>query len=137
MRLLYLGLMIAGCAAPVMAAEKPGDAEITRLLVGEWTTNISGGAERKVDGTITYAGGGTFVAAGKVEITDGEPADVRVEGTWKVSGGAVVHAVTKSSHPGLAPVGVELKETVVSIDDKVLRIKRGVGKERERKRVGK
>jgi hypothetical protein len=46
-----------------------------------------------------------------------------------------LYKVTKSTHPGLAPVGGEMKERVISIDDKQMTIKRGIGKERERKRV--
>ena len=58
-----------------------------------------------------------------------------MEGTWKVADGAVLLKVTKSSHPALAQVGAELKEKVVLINEKELRIQRGTGKERVRKRV--
>lgn len=136
MRLRHIAvcLLLTGTAT---AAEKPGDDEITRRLVGKWTTCMTGGAETKVDGTIQYAKDGTFHAAGKVKLGAGEVADVTVDGTWKVEGGDVVIGVTKSSHPGLAPVGAKAKEKVISIDDKVLKVKRGLGEERERKRIEK
>jgi hypothetical protein len=118
-----------------VVAAGPDDGSISKLLVGRWTNCIGGGSATEPDGTIHYDRGGAFVAEGKVALGGGTKADVKVEGTWKVDGGSVVHTVTKSSHPGLAPVGGVLKEHVVSIDEMKLRVRRGVGKERERERV--
>jgi hypothetical protein len=76
------------------------------------------------------------VAAGVVALGEGEKADVRLEGTWKVEDETILYKVTKSTHPGLAPVGGEMREKVLAIDAKTLKVRRGVGQERERKRVG-
>src|SRR4029450_13717095 len=57
----------------------------------------------------------------------GVKADVRVEGTWKVQGKCILHTVSKSSHPGLAPVGGEVKEHVLAIDGARRRGRRGGG----------
>jgi hypothetical protein len=118
-----------------LALATPADAEIVERLPGRWTTAVGGGAEAEANGTIRYDKAGLFMAEGSVKIGEGEKADVRLEGTWKVAGGCILHRVTKSSHPGLAPVGAELKEHVLAIDAKELRIKRGAGKERVRDRV--
>jgi hypothetical protein len=117
------------------AAAGADDAAITKQLAGKWTTCLTGGSATEPDGTIRYDAGGTFAAEGKVSIGEGRKADVKVEGSWKVSDGSILHTVTKSTHPGLAPVGGVLKERVISIDAKQMTVKRGVGKERERKRV--
>ncbi len=111
------------------------DNAITKQLLGRWTTCVTGGSSTEPDGSICYADGGAFTAEGQVALGGGEKADVRIEGTWKVDGGMIVHTVTKSSHPGLAPVGGSLREKIISIDEKTLTVKRGVGKERERKRM--
>jgi hypothetical protein len=131
-RICAIAVALLGTA---VVAARPDDGSIEKLLVGRWTTTLAGGSATEPDGTIRYDKGGAFVAEGKVALGEGTKADVKVEGTWKVDGGSVIHSVTKSSHPGLAPVGGVLKEHVVSIDAKKLRVKRGVGKERERDRV--
>ncbi|HEX4611371.1 MAG TPA: hypothetical protein VH092_24470 [Urbifossiella sp.] len=133
MRRVY-AIMVAVVGSATVAAE-PGDGAISERLVGRWTTCVAGGSSTEADGTIRYGTGGTFVAEGQVSLGGGPKASVRIEGTWKVEDGAILHAVTKSSHPGLAPVGSEMRERVVSIDDQTLRVKRGVGRERERKRM--
>lgn len=130
-RFWAITLALFGTAAVATA----DDAAITKQLLGRWTTCVTGGAETEPDGTIRYADGGAFAAEGKVKLGGDETADVKLEGTWKVQDGTIVHRVTKSSHPGLAPVGGELREKVVSIDAKTMTVKRGVGKERERKRT--
>jgi hypothetical protein len=130
-----LFLLLTGTATA--ADGKPGDDEIARKLVGTWTTCMTGGSATEADGTVRYAKDGTFHAAGKVKLGGGEVADVTVDGTWEVKGGAVKETVTKSSHPGLAPVGASIQEKVLAIDDKELTVKRGLGEERVRKRVEK
>ncbi len=131
-RFCSITVVLVACAA---AAARPDDGAISKQLVGQWTTCLAGGSSTEPDGTIRYDDGGAFAAEGKVALGGGTKADVKVEGTWRVAAGAIFHTVTKSTHPGLAPVGGVMKEQVVSIDDKQMTVKRGVGKERERKRV--
>ncbi|MBN9521847.1 hypothetical protein J0H58_25580 [bacterium] len=130
-RFWVITVALLGTAAVAVA----DDAAITKQLLGRWTTCVTGGSSTEPDGTIRYDKGGVFTAEGQVKLGGSETADVRLEGTWRVEDGTIVHKVTKSSHPGLAPVGGELREKVVSIDEKTLTVKRGVGKERERKRM--
>ena len=132
-RVLATTLLLIGSAAAV--AGVPDDPTITKTLVGRWTTCVAGGSATDPDGTIRYDKAGTFAAQGDVKLGGGEKAEVRLEGTWKVADGSILHTVTKSTHPGLAPVGGELREKVLAIDEKSLRVKRGVGAERERKRL--
>jgi len=121
----------------VTAAEraKPSDGEITSRLVGTWATCIAGGTSTDPDGSIQYHEDGTFTAEGKIQLGDNATATVKVEGTWKVTSGVIVHGVTKTSHPGIAPLGAEMKEAILAIDDKAMTFKRGVGHKRERKRI--
>lgn len=130
-----IGLLTIAMFGLTLGTAGADDAMLTKQVVGKWTTCLTGGAATAPDGHVRYAAGGTFAAEGKVALGEGVVADVKVEGTWKVSEGAIVHKVTKSSHPGLAPVGGEMKERIVSIDDKQMRVKRGIAQERERKRV--
>jgi hypothetical protein len=132
-RVVAIAVLFLGTAAAVGAV--PDDGTISKMLPGRWTTCVTGGSETEPDGTILYDKAGTFVAEGTVKLGASEKADVRVEGTWKVESRTVTHKVTKSSHPGLAPVGGEMKEHVLAIDDKAMRIKRGIGKERTRERM--
>src|SRR3954470_16509025 len=94
---------------------KPTDAEITRLLVGTWH---GADAVTGVSGTISYAKDGTFVGEGSVPLTDTQKVEFRAEGTWKVTDGAIHFTITKSTRPGVAPVGIEVKEVVLGIDEK-------------------
>lgn len=124
------------CVMPVAADDvkdmkKPADADITRLLVGKWDcTDPTAGAA----GTISYAKEGTFAGDGTVE-SRGEKIEVHIEGTWKVSGGAILATVSKSTRPGVVPIGIEVKEDVHAIDEKSMRFTRGLGKEKSRTRV--
>jgi len=125
--------LVPGAAAgDDKAAAKPSDAEISRLLVGAWhgEDHITG-----VEGTIRYAKDGTFTADGMVPLNGSEKVEFKAEGTWKVSGGAIYFTVTKSSRPGLAPPGFEVKEVVLGIDDQTVRYKRGLGRVKTRTRV--
>ena len=140
MRLHNLALgfaLMGGLAVPAPAGEKakPSDEQITKSLTGTWTTCVTGGTSATADGTICYKPDGTFLAKGKVKLGDDMTADVQVEGTWKVAAGTVVLKAVKSSHPGLAPVGAEMKEVILAIDAEKMTFKRGVGQERSRKRV--
>ena len=130
-----IGLLTIAVFVLTLGTAGADDAAITKQLIGKWTTCLTGGSATAPDGHVRYVPGGSFAAEGKVSLGEGVTTDVKVDGTWKVTEGAIVHTVTKSSHPGLAPVGAVMKERVVSIDDKQMTIKRGTGKERERKRV--
>ena len=131
-------LVIIGSALAARADDgkgnekKPSDAEITRLLVGKWE-----GADPAtgVTGTIRYAKDGTFTGDGTVSLPGNEKIEFHAEGTWKVSDGAILFTITKSTRPGVAPVGIEVKEVVQAIDEKTVRYTRGLGKIKERKRV--
>src|SRR5438552_347773 len=108
-------------------SKKPTDADINRLLIGKWKGNdpITG-----VTGTIEYAKDGTFTGEGNVPVGDGKTVAFQAEGTWKVSEGAIHFKITKSTRPGVAPVGIEVKEVVLAIDETTIRYKRGLGNEK-------
>jgi hypothetical protein len=110
----------------------PSDPEITRLLVGKWEGHdpLTG-----TKGTIHYAKDGTFVGDGTVTLADGEKVMFQVEGSWKVMKGTLHFTITKSTRPGIAPVGVEVKEVVHGINEKTVRYTRGLGSVKERKRI--
>jgi hypothetical protein len=127
-------LALFALAFPAVADDpkKPTDADINRLLVGKWNcTDPDVGAA----GTIRYTKDGNFTGDGTVKIDGQEKIEVHFEGTWSVSKGTIVLVVTKSSRPGIAPVGSQVKETVVAIDQKTLRFIRGLGKEKTRTRM--
>lgn len=128
LRVAMAGLTAAVLATAAAGADKPSDEDITRLLVGAWAGSAAEGS-----GTIRYAEKGTYT--GEATVRAGKDVRVTIEGTWKVSGGSVLMEITKSSHPGLAPVGTKVTEVVKGIDDTTYRFVRGRDKERERKRV--
>jgi hypothetical protein len=133
-----LACLVAGAIAQSGRADDkdppkpPADAEIKRLLVGKWEgyDPLTG-----TKGTIHYAKEGTFVGDGTVTLADGEKVTFQVEGTWKVMKGTLQFTITKSTRPGIAPVGVEVKEVIHSIDEKTVRYTRGLGSVKERKRI--
>jgi hypothetical protein len=141
---MHFGMCKVGMLAVIVASaptargddnkesKKPPDAEITRLLIGKWKGSdpITG-----VTGTIQYAKDGTFIGDGKVSLPCKEEIAFHAEGTWKVSKGAILFTITKSTRPGVAPVGIEVKEVVYAIDEKTVRYKRGLGKVKERTRL--
>jgi len=124
--------VLSAAADDGMEPKKPTDAEIVKMLVGKWegTDPITG-----TSGTIHYAKDGTFTGKGTTPLDDKMKVEFEVEGTWKVSGGAILFTITKSTRPGIAPVGAEVKEVVHAIDEKAIRYTRGLGKEKTRTRV--
>lgn len=107
--------------------KQPTDVEINRLLIGKWEgTDLMTG----VTGTIRYAKDGTFTADASVPLRN-RTIEINTEGTWSVTSGTILHSVTKSSRPVVAPVGTEVKETVHAIDDKSVRFIRGVETEKK------
>lgn len=111
---------------------KLSDAEIARLLIGKWQGSdpVTG-----VTGTLLYLKDGTFKGEGTVTLADGDKIRFQAEGKWKVSEGALYFTITKSTRPGVAPVGIEVKETIHALNETVVRYTRGLGKVKERTRV--
>ena len=99
------------------------DEEITKLLVGKWAIE---------EGTQIYNKDGTFEAV--VTLEGGKGIEITVSGTWKVKEGVLIETITKSSSP-IFKEGRESKDTVISIDEKVLKFKDEMGKERTAKRI--
>jgi hypothetical protein len=138
----FIGGFIRGSVLPLFtvllgpllsaADAVPADAEIMRLLVGKWkgTDSVTG-----TTGTIDYAKDGTFKGEGTVPLSGGKSVEFQVEGTWQVKDGAIHFKIKKSTRPGVAPVDAEITETVLGIDDKTIRYKRGLGSEKTRERV--
>lgn len=109
------------------------DAEIKRLLVGKWFEEIDDEGV-KAKATSHYKKDGTFATDGTFD--DGKKSlRIGASGTWKVSDGAIIRTVTKTSVPELINVGHVGKDQVLSIDDKVLKCKWENGRENMSTRV--
>jgi hypothetical protein len=117
-------------AVATVRAAPPTDAEIEKLAVGKWRHEDKGGI---FNATTTYAKDGTFEG----EATAGTGADapkIRVTGKWKVSGGVLTETV-ETCKPPLIPTGKKFNDTVLEINDKVLRYRNDEGREETKTRV--
>jgi len=103
------------CAMTVWA-EKPAnnDAELGRQLLGTWVTEPT---EKNSDRTTaTYHANGT----GEEEVHIGKGADVkiiRLTTRWSVIDGKLCLDSVTSSNPKMIPVGLKLKDIIVSISN--------------------
>src|SRR5262249_5798815 len=112
---------------------KQTDEEIVKLLVGKWSAEGTNDKGVKYKGTNHYKKDGTVTAQGTIEIAD-KSIEILVSGTWKVDKGVLIETVEKSEPPILKK-GQVSKDLVLSIDDKVLKLKTEKGTEIIRKRV--
>lgn len=112
---------------------KPTDEEIRRLLVGRWHGDDKFPNGMRAFGTMHYKDDGTVES--EVIVGEGERS-VRftMSGTWKIANGAIVMAITKSNTPG-PMAGKTITSTVLSIDEKTLRIRSEQGRENIRTRI--
>jgi hypothetical protein len=104
--------------------KKISDADIVRLLPGKWENTID---KKPVQGKIsmTVKKDNTWSMDGKIEFTLGDKTKVEefsMTGTWKVADGKVEIAVKKSNPPNPKVKDANV-ETVLEINDKVLRLR--------------
>ena len=88
------------------------DAELMRLLVGTWT---SAHGEKTHASTVTYEADGT----GREIVSfpdDKERPQVEITTEWRIEEGVLHLKSLTSSDPMRVPVGLELKDRVLSID---------------------
>jgi hypothetical protein len=114
-------------------AKRPPDAEVVRLLVGRWSGGSAGEHEPRIQGHVRYKSDGTFEAEGEVG-PEKHAVKVTASGTWRVADGALVETVEKC-HPPLVRKGHALREEVLAIDSKSMRVRSEKGKESSRERV--
>jgi hypothetical protein len=123
------------CLAPVRADEpkKLTDAEITKLLIGNWLLEEEGGKNGKLKANTNRKKDGTFDGEGTLE--NGDRKDkLTISGTWKVSDGFIIDTVTKFNSEVIQP-GFVTKDKVLFIDGKTLKFKNERGDEKIRKRI--
>jgi hypothetical protein len=112
---------------------RPNDAELTRLLVGRWAAESSGGKGPAVKGAVWLRADGTFEAEG--ELGSGKhAAKAKASGRWAVAGGTLTATLEKCSPPLLLK-GHAHKEEVLSVTDKEWRARTEGGKEAVRARL--
>jgi hypothetical protein len=132
--LLAAGLMCGLVNAREDQPKKPSDEEITKLLVGKWIIDEGDGkTEPKAKGTVNYKKDGTVELEATVDI--GKELKISLSGTWKVSEGVIIATVKKTNVPDIIKEGLVSKDKVISIDDKVLKYKDEMDKEKTHKRA--
>jgi len=102
-------LTIAVASAATMALN---DKELAKRLVGTWSTDPSDPGP--ITGTATYKADGTGT---QVVRPRGEPetASVRVTTRWSITNAVIYMTSTASSDPERIPVGINLKDRIISI----------------------
>ena len=113
MRALIVFLMFLAVA--VCAATKTqSDADISKALVGTWIAAPSD--HEPIQGRVTYFADGHSVElvwpAGQPESTA-----VRIESQWLVTNSMLILTSVKSSNPQIVPIGIQIKDHIISISE--------------------
>ena len=105
----YFFLTIAIASAATMMLD---DKEIAKRLIGTWSTDPSDLGP--ITATVTYKANGTGT---QVIRPRGEPetASVRVTTRWSITNAVLHMTSTASSDPQRIPVGINLKDRIISI----------------------
>ena len=113
MRLLTLLLLLSSFV--VRAGEPTGkDAELSKRLQGSWVTDPAEKSSSTTKATYRADGTGEDV----VRIGKGpDAAIVRLTTRWSVKDGKLCLESIASSHPQIIPIGLKLKDIIVSISD--------------------
>ena len=111
MRALFALIVFLAVAANG-ATRTRSDAEISKALIGTW---VDGTAEREpMHGRVTYFADGHSVEyvwpAGQTESSA-----VRIETRWSVTNSVLILTSVKSSNTKIVPVGVVIKDRILSI----------------------
>ena len=104
-----LSTVVVAAVAPSMS-----DQEVSRRLLGTWASDPA--ADSFFVTTVTYKedGTGTEIVFPRGET---ESAGVKVTTSWFVREGILTIKSTASSDPSKIPVGVEIKDRIISISD--------------------
>ena len=106
-------------------AELQSDKELTQLLLGDW---FQTSAPVVVGAHSIYATNATFSSRAIFKLPNGQ-ITVAVEGTWRIEKGILITKLTASSHPNMAPVGLESRDTLISMTKSEYRYRSEQGKE--------
>ena len=130
---VVLSLSVVRAAWADEPAKKPSDADLAKRIVGKWSEEeqLQGGGTSKA--MTTYRKDGTFTGEGTIT-RQGKSLTVKVSGTWKVTDGTLIETVEKCE-PALIPKGKIFKDRILSVTDKVLKVKTEKGKEIVKMRV--
>jgi hypothetical protein len=123
---IFLG-MLSQCSATTQS-----DADIASALVGTWMPPLS--EQTTMHGKATYYRDGHGIEL-LWPVGQPESTAVRIETRWSVTNRVLIVACVKSSDPGRVPVGVELKDRILSVtaDEYVFEPESGYG-DMEKKR---
>jgi hypothetical protein len=111
MKLLAILLLVTTVAA-YSATPPADDAELARRLVGTWITDPAD--KSPAVSTVTYNSDGTGSELVRLR-EQPESASVRVTTRWSIKEGILTLKSVASSDPEKIPVGLELKDRIISI----------------------
>ena len=94
------------------AMKTQSDADISAALVGTWIPAPS--EQTTMHGRVTYYADGHCVEF-VWPASQPESTAIRIEGRWFVTNSILVLTSVKSSNPQIVPIGVELRDHIVSI----------------------
>lgn len=97
-------------------------ASVEDLILGTWHISDKDPAKTTQPVVSTYNPDNTLTATMYMN-TDCYASALTTHGTWKIEGQKLIITVTDSSHKDIHPIGFEIIDTIVSIDEqeKVLR----------------
>jgi hypothetical protein len=103
----------------VAEKEPKSDSQLSQLIIGKWKSElVEDGFELK--GTSTYTATGKVIVKAEVKSGD-QKYHIDVEKNWFIENGVIFTTVTKSNIQELFPNGSILKDTIIRLDNKVLK----------------
>jgi hypothetical protein len=131
--LLTIGAMADWASSRDDPPKKQTDEEITKLLIGKWTSELSENGVT-IKSTTVYKKDGKMEFTATLTVQD-KTIPISLEATWKVSKGMLLATVTKTNVPEMMKEGHMEKDQVLSVDEKAFRYKSEKGKERVQTRT--
>jgi uncharacterized protein (TIGR03066 family) len=117
--LLSCLLLALVCTSAFGAKSDPSDKELAAKLVGTWTLSPTDPLTKKLSGDITYKSDASYEGLIFIKHSDGTTR-WDFTGTWKIEDRKLILTYTKSSVPGVAPVGQVSILPIDHITDKEL-----------------
>jgi len=111
---LHIIAFVFTAALAYAVTPRSDDASLTRNLVGSWQTDPAEGTS--YSSVATYkADGSALELIWKTDEIEGSR--MRVTSQWSISDGVLVLRCVDSSDPSLIPIGLEIRDRIISMTD--------------------
>jgi hypothetical protein len=129
LKIVMSGLVVlCGTGATAVKTPTAQEVESAKALIGTWQLVVEPGEAIIVSAESKFAGDGAFASKGMFQLSSSAPIQVTFSGKWRIEGDTLIMEVTKSSPPGVLPVGVVTRDRILKLDGRSLETRTADGK---------